>query len=62
MKLLTMLIALFFATSAYGAGISYEYDNAGNRVKRSLIVVDEIDNTVEDLTEARLLTILIMAT
>lgn len=46
MKSLTILTALLFTTSAYCARINYDYDNAGNRVKR-YIIVEEIDNVVK---------------
>ena len=41
-----MTTAIWLAASAFGAKISYDYDKAGNRIKRWL-VVEEITNTIE---------------
>ena len=46
MKIFALTTAILLTASAFGAKISYDYDKAGNRIKRWL-VVEEITNTTE---------------
>ena len=46
MKIFALTTAILLTASAFGAKISYDYDKAGNRIKRWL-VVEEITNTIE---------------
>ena len=46
MKIFALITAILLTASAFGAKSSYDYDKAGNRIKRWL-VVEEITNTIE---------------
>ena len=45
MRIVTIITAFLVATSTFGAKTSYDYDKAGNRIKRWLIVEEVVNMT-----------------